>query len=437
MARTELTGKQIKNQSVVLTEDVTGVLPVANGGSGSDTLPLNNVLLGNGSGALQAVAPGAAGYVLTSDGTTWVSAAPTGASGSPAAGASGQRGSVWYQDDAAPGTIEGQLDGDYFLNTANGDVYQRQAGSWVLVGNLTGPQGASGSPGADGASGAPGATGAAGTDGASGAKGDQGDPGPAGADGASGPPGADGASGADGAVGATGPEGPAGPAGATGEKGDPGDPGADALWNFTGAYSGGAAYAVGDVATHDGRTWYRINANGGNVGDTPTEGTFWTLIAEKGDTGASGEPGAPGADGATGGTGAAGPSGAPGPSTVADDVLTVQNATDSTKQLRFSAASISTGTTRTLTVPNVSSTIEVTANKGVANGYAGLDSSARVPIAQLPPGLAVDSVTRTDGYIQFFSGATPVGSPIYLDLDIIDGGTASSSSVNTFDGGTP
>lgn len=75
MARTEVTGSQIKDKSVSLTDDVTGVLPVANGGSGSNTLALNNVLLGNGSGALQGVAPGASGNVLTSNGTTWVSAA--------------------------------------------------------------------------------------------------------------------------------------------------------------------------------------------------------------------------------------------------------------------------------------------------------------------------------------------------------------------------
>lgn len=78
-----------------------------------------------------------------------------------------------------------------------------------------------------------------------------------------------------------------------------------------------------------------------------------------------------------------------------------------------------------------------TSEKGQANGYAGLDASARVPIAQLPPGVAVDGVTRTDGYIQFLSGVTPVGSPIFLDFDVLDGGTASSSSVSTFDGGTP
>ena len=50
-------------------------LPVANGGTGATTLTANNVLLGNGTSALQAVAPGSNGNVLTSNGTTWVSSA--------------------------------------------------------------------------------------------------------------------------------------------------------------------------------------------------------------------------------------------------------------------------------------------------------------------------------------------------------------------------
>ena len=59
--------------------------------------------------------------------------------------------------------------------------------------------------------------------------------------------------------------------GIAGPQGDPGAPGADgadgtnALWNYTGEYSGGAAYAVGDIATYDGQLWYRYNSNGGNV----------------------------------------------------------------------------------------------------------------------------------------------------------------------------
>ena len=78
MARTELSGKQIRDGTVSLTEDVVGVLPVSKGGSGSDSLTINTVLLGNGTGALQTIGPGTSGYVLTSNGSTWISAAAAG-----------------------------------------------------------------------------------------------------------------------------------------------------------------------------------------------------------------------------------------------------------------------------------------------------------------------------------------------------------------------
>lgn len=58
-----------------------GTLAVANGGTGASSLTANNVLLGNGTSALQTVAPGASGNVLTSDGSTWVSQAPAGGGG--------------------------------------------------------------------------------------------------------------------------------------------------------------------------------------------------------------------------------------------------------------------------------------------------------------------------------------------------------------------
>jgi hypothetical protein len=64
-----------------LTTGVTGTLPVANGGTGAATLTANAVLIGNGTGAVTAVAPSTAGNVLTSDGTNWASTAV--ASGSP------------------------------------------------------------------------------------------------------------------------------------------------------------------------------------------------------------------------------------------------------------------------------------------------------------------------------------------------------------------
>jgi len=58
-----------------LTTNVTGTLPVANGGTGAATLTSNNVILGNGTSAVQFVAPGTVGNFLISNGTTWTSAA--------------------------------------------------------------------------------------------------------------------------------------------------------------------------------------------------------------------------------------------------------------------------------------------------------------------------------------------------------------------------
>lgn len=57
---------------------LSGVVGVANGGTGRSSLTANNVILGNGGSAVQFVAPGASGNVLTSNGTTWQSTAPAG-----------------------------------------------------------------------------------------------------------------------------------------------------------------------------------------------------------------------------------------------------------------------------------------------------------------------------------------------------------------------
>ena len=51
-------------------------LAVADGGTGASTFTANNVLLGNGSSSFQTVAPSTSGFLLTSNGTTWVSQTP-------------------------------------------------------------------------------------------------------------------------------------------------------------------------------------------------------------------------------------------------------------------------------------------------------------------------------------------------------------------------
>jgi hypothetical protein len=55
--------------------NLTGTIPVNQGGTGLTTLTANNVILGNGTSTPSFVAPGTTGNVLTSDGTTWGSSA--------------------------------------------------------------------------------------------------------------------------------------------------------------------------------------------------------------------------------------------------------------------------------------------------------------------------------------------------------------------------
>jgi hypothetical protein len=61
-----------------LATHVSGTLPVASGGTGQTSLTANNVILGNDTSSVNFVAPGSNGNVLTSNGTTWTSAAAAG-----------------------------------------------------------------------------------------------------------------------------------------------------------------------------------------------------------------------------------------------------------------------------------------------------------------------------------------------------------------------
>lgn len=61
------------------TISLSGAVPVANGGTGVTSLAANEVLLGGAT--VSTVAPGNAGHVLTSNGTTWISQAPASGGG--------------------------------------------------------------------------------------------------------------------------------------------------------------------------------------------------------------------------------------------------------------------------------------------------------------------------------------------------------------------
>ncbi|MBI2604134.1 MAG: hypothetical protein HYW56_01165 [Candidatus Harrisonbacteria bacterium] len=66
------------NSDITSLSGLTTPLSVAQGGTGAGTLPANSALMGNDTGAVQSVAPGAYGNVLTSDGTAWVSQSASG-----------------------------------------------------------------------------------------------------------------------------------------------------------------------------------------------------------------------------------------------------------------------------------------------------------------------------------------------------------------------
>lgn len=88
--KAEITALSLGNMSTQAKSavDITGGtivgitdLAVADGGTGRSTLSANAVLLGNGTSGINTVAPSTSGNVLTSNGTTWTSAAPTAVAG--------------------------------------------------------------------------------------------------------------------------------------------------------------------------------------------------------------------------------------------------------------------------------------------------------------------------------------------------------------------
>lgn len=218
----------------------------------------------------------------------------------------GTDGTTWYNGTSVP--TEYGLEardakvGDYYLNTSDGYVWQRQmvTGSggmqeaqWVSIGNIRGPQGPQGIQGPKGE------------------KGDTGEQGPQGIQGVKGDTGAQGPQGKTGPQGERGPTGPQGP---TGAKGDTGAgfvvkgyyATAAALSAAVTSPAAGDAYGVGtgepyDIYIYDGvgKKWVNNGPLQGAKGDTGPQGP-------KGD---QGDPGEKGATGATGATGPQGPKG--------------------------------------------------------------------------------------------------------------------------------
>ncbi len=126
----------IASTSISLTADVTGTLPVANGGTGQTSLTLNSVVLGNGTSGVQFVAPSTSGNILTSNGTTWQSSAPT--SGGTVTSVSFSGGTTGLSSTGGPITTSGTLTLAGTLVVANGGTgAATHTANNVLLGNGT------------------------------------------------------------------------------------------------------------------------------------------------------------------------------------------------------------------------------------------------------------------------------------------------------------
>jgi len=126
-----------------------GTLSVGAGGTGSTTLTANNVLLGNGTSALQVVAPGTSGNILTSNGTTWVSSAPAGGGVTSAVAGTGisvssSTGAVTFTNTGVTSitnggglSISGSTGAITITNSNTGTVTSITAGSGLTGGTIT------------------------------------------------------------------------------------------------------------------------------------------------------------------------------------------------------------------------------------------------------------------------------------------------------------
>jgi hypothetical protein len=140
-ARTNLSAASSgANSDITSITGLTTPLTVAQGGIGAATLTANNVLLGNGTSALQTVAPGTAGNVLTSNGTTWSSSSPSGVTSAVAGNGiavSGSTGAVTFSVAAPSAASIGSYIFGYSSGAASGPISYNSTYSDVRVATAT------------------------------------------------------------------------------------------------------------------------------------------------------------------------------------------------------------------------------------------------------------------------------------------------------------
>ena len=179
----------------------------------------------------------------------------------------GSSASKWLTGNAPPLATIGNPN-DFFLESVNGDVYQKGTSGWTFVTNIVGPSGPQGPAGTQGPAGIAGATGQTGPQGIAGPIGPQGTAGPQGLTGPTGP------SGPTGPIGLQGPQGLTGATGATGLQGltgATGPVGPQGLQGLTGAT--GAVGPVGSAGATGSQGPQGIAGLMGPVGATGPQGT--------------------------------------------------------------------------------------------------------------------------------------------------------------------
>jgi hypothetical protein len=121
-------GSKVSGNIAGNAANVSGIVAVANGGTGASTLASNQVLLGNGTNAVQTLAPGTSGNVLMSNGTTWVSTSNISGNVSHSIGDLYGGGIVFYvYDGGKHGLISATNDQSSSINWTLSSATQTQA----------------------------------------------------------------------------------------------------------------------------------------------------------------------------------------------------------------------------------------------------------------------------------------------------------------------
>lgn len=155
-------------------------------------------------------------------------------------------------------------------------------------------------------------------------------------------------------------------------------------------------------------------ANGDGAADPVIESVtlqvrreVYGAVGATGPTGSTGPTGGTGPTGPTGGTGPTGATGPAGSSTIVDNQFRVYDNGDNTKQVALEVSGVTTGTTRTLTVPDGDGTIG-----RVLHGSTTWDPASTTSGSQQTTTITVTGATTDDRVICTHAGITTLKTTV-------------------------